>query len=58
MWRKMREEDSVKLLEGNPELKKPLRRPRRRWVDSIKMGLVDILLGGVDWIGLAQDMYK
>jgi hypothetical protein len=54
----MREEDSVKLLEGNPELKKPLRRPRRRWVDSIKMGLVDILLGGVDWIGLAQDMYK
>jgi hypothetical protein len=30
-------------------------RPRRRWVDNIKMDLLDVDWGGVDWIGLAQD---
>jgi hypothetical protein len=38
-----------------PEGKRPLRRPRRRWVDNIKMDLREIRWGGVDWIGLAQD---
>jgi hypothetical protein len=47
-----------RLLVGKPEGKKPLRRSRRRWVDNIKMDLVAIEKGGLDWIGLAQDRYK
>jgi hypothetical protein len=38
--------------------KRPLGRPRRRWVDNIKMDLLEIGWGGVDWIGLAQDRDK
>jgi hypothetical protein len=34
---------------------KPLGRPRRRWVDNIKIDLRDIGLDGMDWIDLAQD---
>jgi hypothetical protein len=33
-------------------------RPRRRWVDNIKMDLLEIGWGGVDWIGLVQDKVK
>jgi hypothetical protein len=36
------------------EGKRPLRRPRRREVDNIKMDLVEIRWGGVDWIGMVQ----
>jgi hypothetical protein len=35
----------------------PLGRPRRRWIDNIKMDLLEIGLSVVDWIGLAQDRY-
>jgi hypothetical protein len=38
--------------------KRPLGRPRRRWVYNIKMDLLEIGWGGVDWIGLAQDRDK
>jgi hypothetical protein len=38
-----------------PEEKRLLRRPRRRWVNNIKMQLLEIGWGGIDWIGLAQD---
>jgi hypothetical protein len=41
---------------GKPEGKRPLGRPRRRWVDNIKMDLRGIGQDGVDWIELAQDM--
>jgi hypothetical protein len=44
-----------RLLVGKPEEKRPLGRPRRRWMDNIKMALVDIGWGCVDWIGQAQD---
>jgi hypothetical protein len=47
-----------RLLVGNPEGKRPLGRPRRRWVDNINMDLAVIRLGGLDWIGLAQDKYN
>jgi hypothetical protein len=40
---------------GMPEGKKPLGRPRRRWVDNIKMDLRQIGWDGIDWIDLAQD---
>jgi hypothetical protein len=40
---------------GKPEGKGPLRRLRRRWVDNIRMDLVQVGWGDVDWIDLAQD---
>jgi hypothetical protein len=45
------------LLVGKPEGRRPLRRPRRRWVDNIRMDLGKMGWGDVDWIGLAQDRY-
>jgi hypothetical protein len=42
-------------LVGNPEGKSPLGRPRRRWVDNIKMDLRELGWSGMDWIDLAQD---
>jgi hypothetical protein len=43
------------LLLKKPEGKRPLGRPRRRWIDNIKMDRLEIGLSVVDWIGLAQD---
>jgi hypothetical protein len=43
---------------GKPEGKRPLGRPRRRWIDNIKMDILEIGLSVVDWIRLAQDMYR
>jgi hypothetical protein len=43
------------ILVGKPEGKRPLGRPRRRWVDNIKVYLGEIGWDGVDWIELAQD---
>jgi hypothetical protein len=43
-----------RLLVGKPEGKSPLGRPRRRWIDNIKMDLLEIGLSVVDWIGLVQ----
>jgi len=43
------------VLVGKPEGKSPLGRPRRRWVDSIRMDLQEVGCGYVDWTGLAQD---
>jgi hypothetical protein len=47
-----------RLLVGKPEGKRPLGRPRRRWIDNIKMDLLEIGLNVVDWIGLAQDRHR
>jgi hypothetical protein len=40
---------------GKPEEKRPLRRPRLRWEDNIKMGLQEVGCGSMDWIDPAQD---
>jgi hypothetical protein len=40
---------------GKLEGKRPIGRPRRGWLDNIRMDLVDVGWGDVDWIGLAQD---
>jgi hypothetical protein len=40
---------------GNPEGKRSLGRPRRKWVDNIKTDVRDIRWGGMDWINLTQD---
>jgi hypothetical protein len=42
-------------LVGTPKGNRPVGRPRRKWINNIKTGLLEIELGGVDWIGLAQD---
>jgi hypothetical protein len=47
--------DAYRLLMGKPEGRRPLGRPRRRWVDNIRLDLREIGWGAVDWIGLAQD---
>ena len=44
-----------RVLVGKPEGKRPLGRPRRRWVDNIRMDLQEVGCGYIDWIGLAQD---
>jgi hypothetical protein len=54
----MGEKNVYRLLGGKPEGKRPLGRPRHRWVVDIKMDLVAIGCGDVDWIGLAQDRYR
>jgi len=43
------------VLLGKPEGRRPLGRPRRRWVDNIRMDLQEVGCGYMDWIGLAQD---
>jgi hypothetical protein len=67
-WRRMRwaghvarmgeKRNVYRLLVGKPEGKRPLGREKRRWIDNIKMDLLEIGLSVVDWIGLAQDRYK
>ena len=53
---RMREERGVyRVLVGKPEGKRPMGRPRRRWVDNIRMDLQEVGCGYMDWIGLAQD---
>jgi hypothetical protein len=47
--------NAYRLLVGKPERKRPLGRPRRKWLDNIRMDLVEVGWGDVDWIGLAQD---
>jgi len=52
----MAEERGVyRALVGKPEGRRPLWRPRRRWVDNIKTELQEVGCGYMDWIGLAQD---
>jgi RNase P protein component len=53
-----RERNVYRLLVGKPEGKKPLGRPRRRWMDNIKMDLLKIGLSVVKWIGLAHDRHR
>ena len=53
---RMGEERGVyRFLVGNPEGKRPLGIPRRRWVDNIRMDFQEVGCEYVDWIGLAQD---
>ena len=49
------ERGAYRVLVGKPEGKRPLGRPRRRWVDDIRMVLQEVGCGHVDWIGLAMD---
>jgi len=44
-----------RFLVGKPDGKRPLGRPRRRWINNIRMDLQEVGCGYVDWIWLAQD---
>jgi len=53
---RMGEEMEVyRVLVDKPEGRRPLGRPRRRWVDNIELDLQEVGCGYMDWIGLAQD---
>ena len=47
-----------RILVGKPERRRPLRRPRSRWVDNIRMDLQEVGCGYMDWIELTQDRDK
>ena len=44
-----------RVLVGKPEGRRPLGRPRHRWMDNIRLDLQEVGCGYVDWIGLTQD---
>jgi hypothetical protein len=44
---------TYRILVGKPEGKRPLERPRRRWMDNIKMDLREVGWGGMGWVDLA-----
>jgi hypothetical protein len=54
MWKR----NAHQILVGKPEGKRPLGRPKLRWVDNIKMDLRQIAWGGMHWIDLTQDRYQ
>jgi hypothetical protein len=58
MCHKWEKRKVYRLLVGKPEGKRPLGRPRRRWIDNIMMDLLEIGLSVVGWIGLAQNRYR
>jgi hypothetical protein len=47
--------NAYRLLVGKPEGKRPLGRPRHKWVDNIRMDLGEVGWSDVDWVDLAQD---
>jgi hypothetical protein len=46
--------ETVIILVGKPEGKRPLERPRRRWENNIKIDFHEVGCGGMEWIELAQ----
>jgi hypothetical protein len=52
--RKKKKRNAYRLLMGKPEGRRPLGRKRRRWLDNIRMDLVEVGWGDVDCIGLAR----
>jgi hypothetical protein len=47
--------NAYRILVGEPEGKRPLGKPRRRWMNNIKMDLREIGWDGMDWINLSED---
>jgi hypothetical protein len=47
--------NAYSIMVGRPEGKRPLGRPKRRWLDNIEMDLREIEWGVMDWIDVAQD---
>ena len=53
--RKDEEREVYRVLVGKPEGRRPLGRPRRRWLDNIRMDFQEVGCGFMEWIGLTQD---
>ena len=49
-----KERGVYRVLLGKPEGRRPFGRPRRRWVDNIRMDIQEVGCGYMDWIGLVQ----
>jgi hypothetical protein len=49
---------AYRVLIGRPEGGRQLGRPRRRWEDNIKMDIMEMWIGGANWIRLAQDRVR
>jgi hypothetical protein len=47
--------NTYRLLVGKPEGMRPLGRPRRRWLDNIRVDLAEVGWSDVDWLGLIRD---
>jgi hypothetical protein len=47
--------NAYRIFVGKPQRNRPLGRPRRSWMDNIKMDLREIRWGGMEWIDLAQN---
>jgi hypothetical protein len=47
--------NAYRILVGKLEERRPVGRPRRRWVDNIKIDLREIERDGIDWIDLAEN---
>jgi len=54
MWRVWVRRGVYRVLVGKPEGRRPMGRPRRRWVNNIRMDLQEVGCGYMDWIGPAQ----
>jgi hypothetical protein len=50
--------NAYRILVGKPEGKRALGRRRHRWVDNIKMNLIEVVWDGMNWIDLVQDRDK
>jgi hypothetical protein len=50
--------NAYRILVGKRERKRPLGRPRRRWVDNIKVYLREMGWGVMEWVDVAQDRYQ
>jgi len=49
------ERGAYRVLVGKPEGRRPMGRPRRRWVDNIRMNLQEVSCVYMDWIRMVQD---
>jgi len=47
-----------RVLVGKPEGNRPLGKPKRRWVDNIRMDFQEVGCVYMDWVGLTQDMVR
>jgi predicted small integral membrane protein len=50
--------NAYRLLVGKPEERRPLGRTKRRWLDNIRMDLLEVGWGDLNWIGLVQARYR
>jgi hypothetical protein len=55
MWHERRR-GAYRVLVGRVEGRRPFGRPRGRWEDNIKMDLQEVIWGGMDWNGMAQEV--